>query len=52
MGLENGLYAERSRSATERNEQHSMIAEAAFAGAFKDHKDMQQALEEFSEEII
>ncbi len=52
MGLENSLYAERSRGANERNEQHSMIADAAFAGAFKDHADMKQAIDEFSEEII
>ncbi len=53
MGLENSLYAERSRGANERNEQRfSMIADAAFTGVFKDHKDMQHALDEISDQIM
>lgn len=53
MSFENTLYTERSRSANERNEHHfSQIADAAFAGVFKDQADMIAALDEFTEEIV
>ncbi len=52
MGFENNLFSERSRT-NEKNENHfSMVTTAAFNGAFTDHEDMKQAVDEFSEQIL